>query len=119
MLRLQVVKLWEVYNERRLLRSFSGHKASVKDVDFNGAGDRFLSTSYDRYVKLWDTETGECVRRFTNGRTGNCVRFHPDADKQNSFIVGADKKIFCWDIRSGEVRSQVTFRGGFLGENCL
>jgi WD40 repeat protein len=27
-------------------------------VNFNNAGTEFLSASYDKVVKLWDTETG-------------------------------------------------------------
>ncbi len=98
------VKLWEVYNNRRCVRTFNGHKMAVKDVDFNNSGDKFLSTSYDRHIKLWDTETGECVGRYTNNKVGYCVKFNPDEDKQHLFVVGtADKKIVCWDTRSNEI----------------
>ena len=39
---------------------------------------------------------GECLARFTNKKTPYCVRFNPDEDKQNVFLVGcSDKKIYC------------------------
>lgn len=98
-----------MYNNRRCVRTFNGHKMAVKDVDFNQNGDKFVSTSYDRYIKLWDTETGECVGRYTSNKVGYCVKFNPDDDKQHLFVVGtADKKIVCWDTRSGEI-VQVSF----------
>lgn len=98
------VKLWEVYKQRRCVRTFSGHRQAIRDADFNNGGDRFLSTSYDRYIKLWDTETGECVSRFTNNKIGYCVKFNPDDDKQHLFLVGtSDKKIVTWDTRSNEI----------------
>lgn len=53
-----LVQLWEFYNERRCIRTFSGHSQAVRDVHFNNAGTEFLSASYDKTVKLWDTETG-------------------------------------------------------------
>ena len=42
------VKLWEVYNKRRCIRTYMGHKQAIRDVNFNNAGDQFLSASYDR-----------------------------------------------------------------------
>ena len=98
------VKLWEVYNNRRCIRTYSGHKMAVKDADFNSKGDRFVSTSYDRFIKLWDTETGECINRYTNNKVAYCVKFNPDDDKQHLFLAGtADKKIVCWDTRSNDI----------------
>ncbi|CAH8580306.1 unnamed protein product [Dicrocoelium dendriticum] len=101
------VKLWELYKERRLVRSYMGHRQAVRDIDFSGSGTNFLSASYDRYVKLWDTETGKCTNQFNLKRVAYCVRFNPDEDKQHLFLVGcADKKILCYDTRSGEVVQQ-------------
>jgi pre-mRNA-processing factor 17 len=36
-----------------------GHTKAIKDINFNNDGKQFLSASYDRQIKLWDTETGE------------------------------------------------------------
>jgi hypothetical protein len=45
-------------------------------------------------MKLWDTETGQCLNRFSNGKIPYVIRFHPDDDKQNIFLAGmSDKKI--------------------------
>ncbi|CAG5041252.1 unnamed protein product [Parnassius apollo] len=98
------VKIWEVYGERRCVRTYFGHRQAVRDVNFNNAGDKFLSAAYDRYIKLWDTESGSCVSRFTSRKVAYCVKFHPDQDKQHLFVAGtSDKKIVCWDVRSGEI----------------
>ena len=83
---------------------FTGHRQAIRDVNFNNCGDHFLSASYDRYVKLWNTETGQCVQSFTNNKVAYCCKFNPDEDKQHLFVAGtADKKILCWDTRSGEI----------------
>ncbi|TPP59057.1 Pre-mRNA-processing factor [Fasciola gigantica] len=101
------VKLWELYKERRIVRSYMGHRQAVRDIDFDNTGEHFLSASYDRYVKLWDTETGKCTNQFNLKRVAYCVRFNPDEDKQHLFLAGcADKKILCYDTRSGEVVQQ-------------
>lgn len=90
------VKLWEVYKERRCIRTYFGHRQAVKDVGFNNDGTQFLSAAYDRYIKLWDTETGDVVHRFTSKKIPFCVKFHPDKNKQHLFVAGtSDKKIIC------------------------
>ncbi|CAG9136979.1 unnamed protein product [Plutella xylostella] len=98
------VKIWEVYGERRCIRTYFGHRQAVRDVNFNNSGKQFLSAAYDRYIKLWDTESGACVARFTSRKVPYCALFHPDEDKQHLFVAGtSDKKIICWDTRSGEI----------------
>lgn len=81
---------------------------AVKDVSFSNDGRQFLSCGYDRQMKLWDTETGQCLKRFSNGKIPYVIRFHPDEDKQHTFLAGmSDKKIvqvslfkndFCWRL---------------------
>ncbi|ESO06288.1 hypothetical protein HELRODRAFT_94015 [Helobdella robusta] len=101
------VKLWEVYNNRRCVRTYIGHKEAVRDICFDNHGTKFLSCGYDRFSKLWDTETGQCISRFTNGKVPYCIKFHPEENMQNYFVAGTkDKKIVCWDVRSGEITQE-------------
>lgn len=68
----------------------------MRDVSFDNDGKKFLSAGYDRYVKLWDTETGACISRFTSRKVPYCAKFNPDPDKQHLFVAGtSDKKIIC------------------------
>ncbi|CAI5437401.1 unnamed protein product [Caenorhabditis angaria] len=98
------IKLWEVYDRQRAVRTYSGHKMPVREVAFNNDGTQFLSASFDRYVKLWDTETGQVVNRFHTGHVPYCLKYHPDDDKNHMFLVGMqNKKIIQWDSRSGEI----------------
>jgi len=63
------VKLWEVYKGRRCIQTYSGHRQAIRGCDFNNLGDQFLTTSYDRFIKLWDTETGKCLNRFAGSKS--------------------------------------------------
>ncbi|CAO3578541.1 unnamed protein product [Absidia cylindrospora] len=101
------VKLWDVYHDRSLLRSYMGHSKAVRDIAFDNDGRRFLSAGYDRCVKLWDTETGQCIRSFSTGKIPYCVTFNPAADKQNIFLAGySDKKIIQFDCNSGKITQE-------------
>ncbi|KAL7753380.1 hypothetical protein RI367_001155 [Sorochytrium milnesiophthora] len=98
------VKLWDVYNERRCLRTYMGHNKAVRDLCFTNDGTKFITASYDKFLKLWDTETGKCISSFTTDKMPYCVKFNPDPDKQHLFLTGqADKKIYQFDINSGEI----------------
>lgn len=98
------IKIWEVYNKRRNIRTYHGHSKAVRDICFNNDGTKFLSCGYDRWIKLWDTETGECLGRYSNKKIPYCVKFNPDEDKQDLFIAGmSDKKMITWDIRENEI----------------
>ena len=99
------IKLWEVYHDRRCVMTYHGHKQAIRDICFNRHGDRFISAGYDRFIKLWDTETGQCVRKFSNRKIAYCVRFNiADEAHSHYFLSGmSDKKILCWDTRSGNI----------------
>ncbi|OWB56096.1 hypothetical protein B5S28_g1987 [[Candida] boidinii] len=98
-----MIKLWDVYHSRQLLRSFEGHERSVKFVHFNNSGSEFISCSYDKYVKLWDTETGKCKTKIRLNAIPNVCKFNPNEDKQNEFLVGlTNKKIEHFDSRTNE-----------------
>ncbi|KAJ2905885.1 hypothetical protein MKZ38_003893 [Zalerion maritima] len=98
------IKIWDVYHQRSLLRTFSGHNKAISDLCFNTSGTQFLSSSYDRMIKLWDTETGTCVNKFTTGKTPHVIRFNPDPEHSNEFLAGmSDKKIVQFDTRTKEV----------------
>uniref|UniRef100_A0A7S2TJD6 Pre-mRNA-processing factor 17 n=1 Tax=Lotharella oceanica TaxID=641309 RepID=A0A7S2TJD6_9EUKA len=98
------VKLWAVTGQKRLLRTYKGHMGGVRDINFNHDGTKFMTASYDRYVKMWDTEYGKCISRHTSKRIPFCVRIHPSAEKQYECLVGqGDKLIVQWDTRADEI----------------
>ena len=73
-----------------------------------------------RFCKLWDTETGECISRFSSRKVPYCVKFNPDEDKQHLFVCGtSDKKILCWDTRSGEIVQEYDRHLGRFFVSCL
>eukprot|EP00656_Telonema_subtile_P002299 TRINITY_DN1100_c0_g1_i3.p1 TRINITY_DN1100_c0_g1~~TRINITY_DN1100_c0_g1_i3.p1 ORF type:complete len:557 (+),score=152.96 TRINITY_DN1100_c0_g1_i3:155-1825(+) len=98
------VKIWDVYNDRRCLRTYMGHTNAVRDICFTNDGRHFLSCGYDRMIKRWDTETGQCIGAYTNRKIPYCVKYNPSENHQHAFIAGcSDKKIIQFDVRSGKM----------------
>ncbi|KAA8909565.1 WD40-repeat-containing domain protein [Sphaerosporella brunnea] len=96
------IKIWDVYHQRELLRTYNGHSKAVTDITFTPTGEHFLSASYDRYMKLWDTETGHCLHRFTTGKIPHVIRFNPS--HPHEFLAGmSDKKIVQFDTRTEQM----------------
>jgi len=97
-----MIKIWDVYNTRKCMRTYMGHDKAVKDVSFNADGSRFVSTSWDKKVRLWDTETGKVIQTVTTGKIGYCAKIHPK--QENLVLVGqSDKKVIQWDMNSGDL----------------
>lgn len=96
------IYLWGVYHKRELLRAFYGHTKPVRDISFNSDGKQFLSASYDKTVKLWNTETGECLARFKLTSVPNVIKFNVFNDDE--FIVGLmNHKILHYSISKKEI----------------
>jgi len=101
------VKIWDVYGSGKCMRTYMGHTQALKDICFSADGRRFVSCSFDKDVKLWDTETGQVVTAVTAGKVPNCVRLHPHPDQQNTLLSGlADRRIAQWDLRTGDLTQE-------------
>lgn len=95
------IRIRDMYHDRELLRTYSGHSKAISDICFNYSGTQFLSASYDRMMKLWDTETGVCINKFTTGKTPHVLKFNPDPEHSTEFLAGmSDKKIVQFDVRT-------------------
>ena len=103
------VKCWKIGSSPggkiQCMRTYDGHTAAVRDVCWSNDGKRFLTASYDRYVRLWDVETGECIKTFTNRRVPYVVKFYP---LDNNYFIGgySDNKAVAYDVRTGEIAQE-------------
>jgi pre-mRNA-processing factor 17 len=67
------VKIWDAHNQRACKRSYSGHTAGIRDANFTHDGRHFLTASFDRFMRYWDTETGQCISTLTNRKVQKCT----------------------------------------------
>lgn len=101
----KVFRFNEAANALQLMRTYIGHSAAVRDVQFNRNGKQFVSASFDRYLRLWDTESGRVIQTFTNRKVPYVVQFYPFDDRY--FVAGcSDNKIVCYDTQSGNITQE-------------
>ncbi len=73
----------------------------VNDAAYSPDGRNIVSGSWDQFVRLWDTESGQCLRVLPgNASNVNCVAFSPDG---HLVAGGTDRNIQVWDVKSGEL----------------
>ncbi|MCO6457234.1 MAG: protein kinase [Pirellulaceae bacterium] len=65
--------------EAGTVQTLTGHSDTVTSLDFSPDGKRLISTSNDRFVKLWDVASGQEVLSFPEHTEGEGrVLFSPD-----------------------------------------
>lgn len=101
------VKIWDVFNSGKCMRTYMGHSKAVRDISFCNDGTKFLTAGYDKNIKYWDTETGQVISSFSTGKIPYVVKLNPDDDKQNILLAGmSDKKIVQWDMNTGQITQE-------------
>lgn len=95
------IKIWDFYHDYECLRDFRGHSKPIKALRFTEDCQSFLSSSFDRSVKIWDTETGKVKTRLHLNSTPADVESRPT--NPHEFIVGlSNSKILHYDDRVSE-----------------
>jgi len=101
-------KIWDVTRDRNVLRTYSGHHEAVRAVNMSNDGASFLSSGFDRYVRLWDLETGQAKATFSNRKMYYQVKFYPN-DNNVFLCASSDNRIYQWDIRTGTVCQEYNY----------
>ncbi|KAK4767353.1 hypothetical protein SAY86_015103 [Trapa natans] len=81
--------------------TFKGHSDDVLDLSWSGS-QLLLSSSMDKTVRLWDTDTKNCLKLFAHNDYVTCIQFNPMDDRY--FISGSlDSKVRIWSIPDRQV----------------
>ena len=100
----KTVKVWNFQDDPEdytNMRTYYGHEQAVRSVAYSADCKSFVSGSFDRSMKVWDLETGQCTGSFTNGSIINQVTF---SEKEPFVVMSACKNrtVMQYDLRSGK-----------------
>lgn len=79
------------------------HVDRIKSVALSPDGNRFVSTSYDYTLRIWDANTGECLNIIDVSSRAYSVDWSPDGSR---IVSGhTDSKIRLWDANGNPITS--------------
>eukprot|EP01025_Chloroclados_australasicus_P043587 TRINITY_DN4675_c0_g1_i5.p1 TRINITY_DN4675_c0_g1~~TRINITY_DN4675_c0_g1_i5.p1 ORF type:complete len:572 (+),score=90.82 TRINITY_DN4675_c0_g1_i5:87-1718(+) len=102
----RVVKTWDPDSGTHY-NTYTGVQAGINDVSFSEDSSLVLGASTDKSVRVWDTRS--CQSKFTlNGHNDKVwtVCCSP-LDNSKAVSGGADRCIKVWDIRRGQISSNI------------
>ena len=86
----------------KLVWTLRGHRGVIGRIAWSPDGRVLASPSGDKTIRLWDGETGECVRTLKGHKGGvDCVAFDPSGRMLAS--GGDDRTIRIWEVDSGRL----------------
>lgn len=102
------ILIFDVAKKSLLKQLKEPHSDTVCGLEFSRDGKKILSGAADKFVKIFDVETGAFVRSF-EGHTNHVLDVSWKSDTTVIASVGADNVIKVWNVETGE--QQRTIQG--------
>lgn len=106
-----------IQQDAPILRKLVGHTEMICSLSWSPDDSRLLSCGHDRTIRLWNVNTGECIRVFEgHSKEITACAWMPDGVH---FVSGAaDAKIFEWDSNSAEITATYE-AGGYVNDVAM
>jgi len=97
------IHLWDMQT-RQTIFNLQGHTGNIYSVMFSPDGSKLVSASGDWTIRLWDTQTGQCIGKPLQGHNNIIwsVAFSPDGQLIASGSL--DKTVRIWCIQGKQPR---------------
>ncbi len=101
------LKVWN-WREGTLVRTITNaHSDSILAIKFSEDGKKLATGSADKFVKVFDVETGEQSASF-EGHTEHVLGVDWMADGLTIASASADKSVKIWDVQEGSQKRTIT-----------
>ena len=103
------IRIWQIDDLNHYLtksnqipnKILKGHDDNIWSISFNPDGSKIVSASSDRTVKIWNSQTGQCLKTLSgHNRPVLCVSFSPNGNTVAS--CGGHSIIKLWNVETGE-----------------
>ena len=99
----------------------SGHSDHVNQLFYDSERIQLFSSSLDKSIRIWDYESGECIRRFYHGTSVFSFCFINDSLMAS---VGKDCYLRFWDLSTKKLINKKLMKRrpyscGFTKNGCL
>ncbi|MGA2877216.1 MAG: hypothetical protein ABSE82_16995, partial [Nitrososphaerales archaeon] len=95
------IRLWSPFDAAASLL-LVGHTSDIRSLQWNRQGNRLVSSSDDRTVKIWDTSTGEEVLTLRDRSFGELDSVTWTGDGTKLIAINASNELLVWDIQTGK-----------------
>ena len=90
-----------------------GHNDNIWSIAFNPDGTKIVSGSSDRTVKIWNSQTGQCLKTLSgHNRPVLCVSFSPNGNTVAS--CGGHSIIKLWNVETGECFQTIQEKASYI-----
>ncbi len=88
-----VVEIWNV-ETGQTYKILTGHEDDVRDVEFSPDGKSLASSSFDHTVKIWDFDTGVCIKTLEYRDWSMSLAYSPNGQVLS---IGIENDIHRWN----------------------
>ena len=108
----ETVHVWEITPEgQKEIATFEEHQAAVMCLAFDLQGDRIVSGSEDKTLKLWETQTGKEVATL-KGHTKGVSSCEFDPTGRRIVSGSGDNTLKLWEVQTGKELATLTGHSG-------
>lgn len=98
------ISFWDI-NTGSLIKSIGNHDKEIRSLTISEDGQKIISGSLDKKIKIWDIDTGEELLIIS--APGYVLGLDVDADGRRIASGGSDKATSLWDMNTGNLLKSI------------